>query len=218
MFGLEAHSVSYYARVTGIRKAYQWQLFPSEPVNEKSNRLYYQLALSPLKNLPNPILSRRWRRIVFIPTTWAKFMNALEINDLYHGSPLEDRLWAELKRHHIPAERQEFVTVEKQNYALDFAVYCAKANMDVETDGDTWHANPEAATQDNLRDNALEAVGWKVIRFTTHQIQEQTETCCIRTIAKTINKLEGVDKNGMAPRRIDLNADGAYQLGLFDGS
>jgi len=33
-----------------------------------------------IKELPAPIRSRRWRRIVFIQTTWLKFMNAREIN------------------------------------------------------------------------------------------------------------------------------------------
>ena len=33
------------------------------------------------------------------------------------------------------------------------------------TNGDVWHANPERAVQDNLRDNDLETVGWKVLRF-----------------------------------------------------
>jgi hypothetical protein len=32
-------------------------------------------------------------------------MQALEINDLYDESPLEDRLWAEFKRLQISAER-----------------------------------------------------------------------------------------------------------------
>lgn len=143
-------------------------------------------------------------------------MNAIEINDLYDESPLEDRLWAEFKRHNISAERQEFITVKRQNYALDFAIYCAKGNIDVETDGDSWHANPEKAAEDNLRDNALEAVGWKVLRFTTHQIREQTEDYCIHTVAETINNLGGVEEGEYILRRIDLDADGSYQLGLFD--
>ena len=218
VFEAEAYSVSYYTRVIQTRKAYRWQLFPNEILNEKSNRRYYQLILEPLQRLPKPIFSRRWRRIVFIPTTWHKFINATEINDLYDESPLEDRLWVEFKHHRIPAERQEFVTVKRQNYALDFAIYCAKANIDVETDGDTWHANPEKAVQDNRRDNALEAVGWKVLRFTTHQIREDVEIYCIHTVVKTINNLGGVDEGGMVARRINLKADGAYQLGLFDDS
>ena len=150
IFGDEAYSVSYYAEVLDIRKVFRWELFPDDPLNEKSNRRYYQLILSPLKELPQPILSRRWRRIVFIPTTWRKFVSAIEINDLFDESPLEDCLWREFKQHNIPAERQEFITIKKQTYALDFAIYCAKGSIDVEADGDSWHANPEKAAEDNF--------------------------------------------------------------------
>jgi hypothetical protein len=76
---------------------------------DKWNRRHYQPILGPLRRLPRPILSRRWRRIVFISTTRNKFMNAVEINDLYDESPLEDQLWAALKRLEIRAERQLFV-------------------------------------------------------------------------------------------------------------
>ncbi len=216
VFGNEAYSVSYYAQVLDIRIVRRSQLFPNDPPDKKSNYRYYQLILSLLKKLPQPIFSRRWRRIVFIPTTWQKFINAIEINDLYDESPLEDRLYAEFKRHNIPGERQEFVTVENQNYALDFAIYCAKGNIAVESDGDTWHANPEKSIQDNLRDNALKAAGWNVFHFTTHQIQEQAETYCVPKVTKAINNLGGIDYGKYVPRKIDLKADGSYQLGLFD--
>ncbi len=218
VFGDEAYAVRYYAQVLDIRKVRRWQLFPNKPPGKKDNYWYYQLILSPSKKLPKPILSRRWRRIIFIPTTWQKFINAVEINDLYDESPLEDRLWAEFKRHNIPAERQEFITVKQQNYALDFAVYCAGGSIDVETDGDTWHANPEKAAKDNLRDNALESVGWRVLRFSTPQIREQSVEYCIPTVTDTINKLGGVDEMKYMPRKIDLKADGSYQLGLFNGN
>jgi len=135
VFGPEAYSVRYYARIVEIRTVTRQQLFPSEPENPKSDRQYFQMIFTPLQKLPEPILSRRWRRIVFIPTTWQKFIRATEINDLFDDSPLEDRLWTEMKRHKIPAERQLFTTVKRQNYALDFAVFCDKANIDVETDG-----------------------------------------------------------------------------------
>ncbi len=55
------------------------------------NRRYYQLLLGNLQPLPKPILSRRLRRITFIPTTRKKFKTAIEINDLWDESPLEDR-------------------------------------------------------------------------------------------------------------------------------
>lgn len=72
------------------------------------------------------------------------------------------------------------------------------------------------AVEDNLRDNALVAVGWNVLRFSTIQIREKSESYCIPKITETINKLGGVDEGGVIPRRIELETDGAFQLGLFD--
>ena len=217
-FGDEAYSVRYYTEVLDIQTVHRSQLFPNEPADKKSNYRYYKMILSTLKTLPEPIFSRRWRRIVFVSTTWQKFINAVEINDLYDESPLEDRLWAEFKRHNIPAERQEFITIKQQNYALDFAIFCENGNIDVETDGDSWHANPEKAAEDNLRDNFLEAAGWKVLRFSTPHIQEQATEYCIPTVTETINNLGGVDEGKYISRKINLKAGAAYQLGLFDNS
>jgi very-short-patch-repair endonuclease len=162
-----------------------------------------------------PIYSRRFRRIIFIPTTLEKFSNASEINDLYDESLLEDKLWAEFKRHNIPAERQEFVIARENNYALDFAVYCAKGNIDIETDGDFWHANPEKAEKDNLRDNDLKTRGWKVLRFSEKQTQEQSASYCIETVTENINNLGGVDEGKIIPRKINPDS-GSYQPSLFD--
>lgn len=215
IFGPEAYSVRYFSRVLQIRKRRRWQLFPDQPRNDRSNREYYQLILEPLRELPEPIFSRRWRRIVFIPTTWEKFISAVEINDLYDDSPLEDRLWAEMKRLQIRAERQEFVSVGKRNFALDFAVYCVKGNLDIETDGDTWHANPEGSDRDNVRDNMLKTTGWRILRFTTRQIRERMTEYTLPTIVENINRLGGIDEENQLPRRIDLN-DGPQQLNLFD--
>jgi len=104
-FGEERYAVHYYGEVIRIRKAYRWQLFPNEILNNKSERQYHQLFLRDLKKRLVPIRSRTWRRIVFIPTTWTKFINAGEMGDLFDDSPLEDRLWAALKGHDIQAIR-----------------------------------------------------------------------------------------------------------------
>ena len=214
----EKYAIRYYAKVLRIERKYRWQLFPNEPINTpQSKRRYYQLWLEPLRKLPEPIFSRRWRRIVFITTTWAKFVAATEINDLYDGSPLEDLLWAQLKRLNITAERQEFVTVGTQNYSLDFAVYCAKSNLDIETDGDLYHANSEKAAEDNRRNNDLEAAGWKVLRFNTYQIREEIVTYCVPNIVKTINNLGGLNEGEFVTRKIPPDTpDSAYQPSLFD--
>ncbi|MCG2767894.1 MAG: endonuclease domain-containing protein [Anaerolineae bacterium] len=217
VFGEEAHAVSYYARVLEIRQVSRWQLFPEEPYEEKSEKRYYQLILSPLERLPGPILSPRWRRIVFIPTTWLKFTRAAEINDLYDESPLEDRLWAELKRYEIAAERQFFVKAKNRQYALDFAVFCDKGKIDVETDGDTWHADPARIPLDNQRDNDLTGLGWSVLRFNGQQVRESGVEYCIPAIMKTSNRLGGIVTESIMPRTFDPDDPGGpRQLALFE--
>ena len=64
----------------------------------------------------------------------------------------------------------------------------------------------------------LESAGWKHLRFTAHQIQEEMAQYCIPKIVETINNLGGVEAEGkFAPHRIDLNSpDATYQPGLFD--
>jgi len=152
-FGEDAYAINYFAQVIDILKVKRSQLFPDDTCNSRSEWFYYQISVKPIQRLLRPIISRRRRRIVFIPTTCEKFARAVEINDLYDESTLEDRLWVEFKQLQISAERQEFVRVNKNDYALDFALYCLTGKIDVETDGDYWHINPEQAAKDYPRDN-----------------------------------------------------------------
>jgi very-short-patch-repair endonuclease len=215
-FGDEAFAIHYYAQVLDIQRKYRWQLFPDQPEDAKSQRLYFQLSIGSLQRLPKAITSPHQRRIVFIPTTWSRFVAADQVNDLYCGSPLEDQLWARLKIADIPAVRQELVPIKTRNYILDFGIYCAMGKIDTETDGDTWHANPQRAAQDNLRDNDLETVGWTVLRFNTKQIQEELAEYCLRTIYDNINRLGGAEVGRFMPRRIDPDAPASFQRSLFD--
>jgi hypothetical protein len=48
--------------------------------------------------LERPIVSLRWRRVTFIHTTWDRFQDAREINDLFvEGEPYVDRRYAILR-------------------------------------------------------------------------------------------------------------------------
>lgn len=217
VFGREAFGVRYYSRVVGIRHAFRYELFPDEPINKKTNKRYFQVMLAPMEQLPQPILALRLRRIVFIPTTWEKLISAAEINDLYDESPLEDRLWAELKRLKIQVERQFFVPVGKRKgYFLDFAVFCNAGKLDVETDGDTWHIGCSSASEDNERDNELTSKGWDILRFRGQRIREEMADYCIPKIAETVNRLGGLKANGLVPRPFDPERAEAQQLTLFE--
>ncbi len=201
-FGAEAFAIHYGAPVLQIRRVLRRELFPEEANHSRADEHYYQLAIGPLERLAQPIQSRRRRRIVFISTTWRKFCGAAEINDLYDESPLEDLLWKELKRRRLAAERQEFIQANGTDYALDFAFYCKHGKIDVETDGDTWHADRARIPEDNRRDNNLETGGWKLLRFNTYQLREEMAEYCVPMILKNVRQLGGLADGSKATNNI----------------
>lgn len=93
--------------------------------------------------------------------------------------------------------------------------YCNKGNLDVEADGDKWHANPDKSVLDNIRDNNLKTSGWQVLRFSSFQIREEAASYCVPTIAKAINDLDGPDEGRVIPRNINPD-ETTYQASLFD--
>jgi len=208
--------VQYYGEVDQIRVVPRRELFPNEFENEKTSQLYYKISLKSLERREQPIVSLRGRRLVFVHTTWEKFSLAKQINDLFDDSPLEDLLWMEFMRLGIMAERQWEFIVETLRFFLDFALFCSKGPVAVETDGDTFHTLPDQVDRDNQRQNALESRGWHVLRFNTRQIREKMETYCIPEIHKTINNQGGLSDEGLVPR-VFYPESGATQLSLFEG-
>ena len=62
---------------------------------KRQDDIYYKVQLGPLQRLAQPIVSLRWRRLTFVHTTWDRFQDATEINDLFiEGGPYVDRLYA----------------------------------------------------------------------------------------------------------------------------
>ncbi|SDY29799.1 endonuclease domain-containing protein [Hymenobacter psychrophilus] len=207
-------SIRFFAEITGVEVVTRQHLFPNETPNSRSAVLYHKISFGPLQELPRPIVSYRGRFILFIPTTWAKFSQAEEINDLYHDSPLEDTLWTELKRQNLPAERQVLLPTKEKNWICDFAFYCAKGQIDVECDGDTYHMHPDAVRYDKARNNEIAAVaGWDVLRFTTRNIEEEMPQT-VNLIKTKIDRLGGLHYVREDVVRYVSNRND--QLNLFD--
>jgi very-short-patch-repair endonuclease len=190
-FGDESFTIRWYGEIVGIKIVKRKELFSKEKLHPRADEPYFRIELSTLKELTQPIISRKKRRIVFIPTTPSKFLTAHEINDLYTESKLEDKLWKALKVESIPAERQYFVSVGVERFALDFALFCKRLNLDVECDGDLYHTDKVRTKKDRTRNNLLASQGWQVLRFGQDWILKRTpETLYI--IKKTINELGGI--------------------------
>lgn len=185
------YQVIYYAPVLNINTVKRIQLFPDEPKHPRKDEGYYQFHLGKIKELPHSIPSRRWRRIVHIPTTFQRLFTANEINDLYDISPLEEKMYKGLKRRRINPERQMYVYLDKQTYCLDFCIFCQKANIDLECDGEKYHTLPDAFTKDRLRNNRLTSLGWHVLRFSGTQVYRDLKDS-LNVVERTIHTLKGL--------------------------
>ncbi len=212
-FGADAFRIRYFGRVKDIIKTPYKKLFPNKFDSQKSNKMYYQVFIEKLESLPRPIPSRIPRQIVFISTNWRKFIHAEQLNDLFDESPLEDDIWKTFKAVKIFAERQWRERIGSYYYQLDFAVFCNKGKVDIEADGDRWHAQKDRIDKDNKRNNELEKRGWHVLRFNGKQIREERKEY-LAQIQDTINSLGGLKDDGLVPRT--FLDDGTQQLSLFD--
>ncbi len=192
IFGKEMrYKVNFYAKVRKVDIAKRVELFPEEKSHFRANRDYFQFHLESIKELPKPIPSKEWRRIVHIPTSRQKMFNAEEINDLWDTSPLEEKMYREMKRREIEAERQFYVRAGNQWYCLDFGIFCLKGNIDVECDGERYHTLPNALARDRERNNRLTSYDWRVLRFSGREINYGLQDC-FKIIRKTIDTLGGL--------------------------
>jgi len=190
VFEKEKWAINYYAEIKGFEKLKRMELLPQEKDHPRALEDYYKIKLGELKPLPQPIISRRLRRITFISTSLSRLKKAEEINDLFMESPLEEKLWYELKKKKIEAERQYLIGERKVRYYLDFAIFCQKGKIDVECNGDFWHSQKNLIFKDNQRNNYLAGSGWSVLRFGSKEINQKLQLC-LGVIKETVNNLGG---------------------------
>jgi len=191
IFREEKWAVNYYAKIKDLEIVKRLELLPDEAKHIRAMDDYYKFTIEELKRLPHPIPSKRWRRIVFIPTTLDRLMNAKEINDLYDISPIEEKIYEILKEDEIPAERQLFVHEGANTYCLDFGIFCKEGKIDVECDGKAYHTTQEDREEDRLRNNELASNGWIVLRFTGSEINQNVRKC-VKKIKNAIMSLKGI--------------------------
>lgn len=192
VFGKELqYKVNFYAKVGRVNIVKRIELFPEESKHKRADEDYFKFNLESIEELPKPIPSISWRRIAHIPTSYEKLLTAEEINDLYDTSPLEDKMYLEMKKRKIATERQFHVKVAKQFYCLDFGIFCKKGNIDLECDGEKYHTLPETLAKDRERNNELTSYGWQVLRFSGKEINRAMDSCFVK-IERTIGNLGGV--------------------------
>lgn len=111
----------------------------------------------------------------------------------------EDKLWALLRKLPVRFRRQ----APLGPYTVDFA--CHRAGLVIEIDGGV-HSLPEVAVRDLRRDQWLAAQGYRVLRFTTRQVEDDIEgvVAAIRRVSPLPLDGEGVGGWGGGRPRQDM--------------
>jgi hypothetical protein len=131
-FGPEKWAIIYYARNLGHELVTRRELFPEQTEHPRVDEPYFKVQLGPIQALDQPILSLRWRRVTFIHTTWDRFKDAREINDLFiEGGPYVDRVYATLKERGIQAERNYRVSESAAVYDVPLMIPCQLGRVEV---------------------------------------------------------------------------------------
>lgn len=174
-FGDDKYTVRWWGDVESISIKKRVELLPKEEAHPRAEEPYYMIQMQkPLQELPKPIVSTIPRRNPFILTTRERLLGAKDFNDLFCGSPLEERLWSAFRAAGIPVQREFMVsrTVSKKKsfFYLDFALFCKDMNIAIECDGDTYHNAPEDIEYDKDRDVKIQNMRFVVYRFTTDKI------------------------------------------------
>ncbi len=168
-FGEQRWAIHYYARRLGHELVPRRELLPDEPDHPRAEEPYYKLQLGPLQKREPPIVSRRWRRITFLHTTWDRFQAAEEINDLFvEGDEFVDRLYHALREANLAPERCYPVREAGIEYVAGLAVPCRDGVLAVDV-GEIGSGiqgalrfTPEKVAA-NL-DGCLTAIGTEVLR------------------------------------------------------
>jgi hypothetical protein len=225
-FSDDARRVRYRAPVLSYERRTRAELLPEERDHVRGEQLYHFFRLGSLVELPRPIVSRKGRRLLFIPTTEIQLLLATEINELFAGTPIEERMFGALKREGLWPEREYYVELSRPeapharraHHFLDLALFCRERNLDVECDGDTWHIGRESARRDRHRDNLLEVNDWHILRFNTEEIQRELPAALTR-IREAINRYGGIEDDPGVMRRFERGGKlgpGQGSLDLFE--
>jgi very-short-patch-repair endonuclease len=200
-FDREQWAVNYYAPIRRYRLVARRDLFPKESDHPRAEAPYYKIEIAPLQHLPRPIPSRRLRRITFIPTTLDRLLQAEEINDLWCGSPAEERVWRMFKNNGISAERRYRLREDEEAYVVDFALLCRHGKVAVCLEGAGLVENVSIVRErSSMDDYELAAQGWTVLRLNERGLAGAQPTC----LAGVVEAMERL--GGELPAGCDLGA------------
>jgi very-short-patch-repair endonuclease len=89
-----------------------------------------------------------------------------------HMTPQEVKLWNWLRESIVPQGFHFRRQVALNRFIVDFA--CIRAKIVIEIDG-SQHGSDEGLRRDNSRDEALVAMGFRILRFWNHEVDRDKQ-------------------------------------------
>jgi hypothetical protein len=126
-----------YAAVNGHELAYRRDLLPREATHKRADKAYYRIALDEICEKNPPILNPTNRPIVFVYTTWDRFIHAAEISDLYSKMDFYvDRIQFALRRQRIPVQRRWDSEKQATGLSAGLQIVCKNGIVEASTSPD----------------------------------------------------------------------------------
>jgi hypothetical protein len=134
-FGENKWAIHYFARQQGFELITRRDLLPEQANHPRANERYFKVSLGPLQKVKEPIISLRWRRITFMHTTWDRFQDAREINDLFvEGGEYVDRIYATLKERGFQPELNFKMREPDPEYDAILTIPCREGVVELKQD------------------------------------------------------------------------------------
>jgi hypothetical protein len=159
-FGQEKWAIHYYAAQVGHELVTRRELFPQESDHVRADELYYKVQFGPLQRLDRPIISLRWRRLTFLHTTWDRFQDATELNDLFvDGGEYVDRLYAALRERGLHVQRNYQIKEGAEDYLVPLIVFRENGRIPIypnqlpQSDSDLSRLIKQIESEINEQDN-----------------------------------------------------------------
>jgi very-short-patch-repair endonuclease len=85
-----------------------------------------------------------------------------------------------------PIQPQYRLNTAGEEYPIDFAI--VPLRLGIEADGEMFHGQPEQKSKDKERDMKLAQIGWTILRFKDHEIEESPQQVMTNIVQEIMKK------------------------------
>ncbi len=103
-----------------------------------------------------------------------RLLNALENSSRPTESALEETFARLIDHSRLPSPTYQYSVLTNDGWLRLDAAY-PDMRLGIEIDGFAWHSSPDQLDRDRHRSNTLAAIGWTILHFTSHDVQDRPD-------------------------------------------